>query len=71
MACVSTFLIELEIIVFPIVLILLTKALITELNGKQAPNKRVQQTIGSPHITILSEDSAVIAYSRIVQYQDW
>lgn len=41
-----------------------------QLNGKQAPNKRVQQTIGSPHITILSEDSAVIAYSRIVQYQD-
>lgn len=40
------------------------------LNEKQAPNKRIQQTIGSPHITILSEDSAVIAYSRIVQYQD-
>ena len=42
-----------------------------DLNEKQAPNKRIQQTIGSPHITILSEDSAVIAYSRIVQYQDW
>jgi len=41
-----------------------------QLNEKQASNKRIQQSIGSPNITILSEDSAVIAYSRIVQYLD-
>lgn len=32
--------------------------------------RRVQQTIGNPHVQILSEDSAILAYARILQYQD-
>ena len=32
--------------------------------------KRIQQTIGNPHVQMLSDDSAVMAYARIVQYQD-
>ncbi|CBY12399.1 unnamed protein product [Oikopleura dioica] len=44
-------------------------------NGLQLPNglsgaKRIQQTIGNPHVQMLSDDSAVMAYARIVQYQD-
>ena len=41
-----------------------------ELSAGLGQNRRIQQTIGTPHITILSDDSALIAYSRIVQYQD-
>ncbi|CAG5090085.1 Oidioi.mRNA.OKI2018_I69.PAR.g12457.t1.cds [Oikopleura dioica] len=44
-------------------------------NGLQLPNglsgaKKIQQTIGNPHVQMLSDDSAVMAYARIVQYQD-
>jgi len=44
-------------------------------NGMQVPSglhnaRRVQQTIGNPHVQILSEDSAILAYARILQYQD-
>jgi len=41
-----------------------------QLSAGLGQNRRIQQTIGTPHITILSDDSALIAYSRIVQYQD-
>ena len=43
---------------------------ILELPNGLSGAKKIQQTIGNPHVQMLSDDSAVMAYARIVQYQD-